>query len=235
MRRLGSAALCVLVAAACSSEISGAERGEELFRSTELSPTDLNVFSCADCHDVEPSGPLMGGGSSGYSLFGAANRSSYWGGDRSTLRDAVDACLLFFMKADALVPETEEARALYDYLISISPSDAPSDALPFTVVENVVDVARGDSTRGQQVYAEACERCHGDAFSASGSILRNTINLPGVTVTYPTDFPGIEPSLVVIEKVRHGRFFDIGGDMPLYSLEAMPDTDLGALLSFLEL
>ena len=61
------------------------------------------------------------------------------------------------------------------------------------------------------------------------------VNLPGVTADYPEDFPGVEPSLVVIEKVRHGRFFDIGGEMPLFSQEALSDEDLGALLAYLEL
>ena len=56
-----------------------------------------------------------------------------------------------------------------------------------------------------------------------------------ITETYPEDFPGVDPSLVVIEKVRHGRFFNIGGEMPLFSEEALSDDDLGALLSYLEL
>jgi thiosulfate dehydrogenase len=56
-----------------------------------------------------------------------------------------------------------------------------------------------------------------------------------VTADYPNQFPGVEPSLVVIEKVRHGRFFNIGGDMPLFSQEALSDEDLGALLAYLEL
>jgi thiosulfate dehydrogenase len=41
--------------------------------------------------------------------------------------------------------------------------------------------------------------------------------------------------VVVIEKTRHGRFFGVGGNMPLYSLEALSDEDLGALLAYLGL
>jgi thiosulfate dehydrogenase len=52
---------------------------------------------------------------------------------------------------------------------------------------------------------------------------------------YPAEFPGVDPSLVVIEKVRHGRFFGIGGEMPLFSSEALPDPALGDLLEYLEL
>ena len=42
---------------------------------------------------------------------------------------------------------------------------------------------------------------------------------------------GASPRLVVIEKVRHGQFFGVGGNMPLFSREAMSDADLGALLT----
>jgi thiosulfate dehydrogenase len=41
--------------------------------------------------------------------------------------------------------------------------------------------------------------------------------------------------LVFIEKVRHGGFLGYGGLMPPFSLEAMTDAELGALLSFLGL
>lgn len=223
-----------LAAAACTSEISGPERGRELFRSTELSPSSLNVFACATCHTAR-AGDEVSDGDPGYRLFGVTRRARFWGGDYDSPREAVDACLTFFMKGKALDPEDEDFHALFEYLVSISPDSAPSDPLPFSVVETVQDVDRGDPGRGQAVYERSCGRCHGAAFTASGSILRTEINLPGVTETYPDDFPGVDPSLVVIEKVRHGRFFNVGGDMPLFSLEAMSDADLGALLAYLEL
>lgn len=220
--------------AACGGEISGAERGAELFESRSLSPSDLNVFTCATCHSAEP-GDGPSDGEPGYRLFGAAARARYWGEDYAVLRDAVDACLVFFMKAEPLAPDDEDFHALYEYLLSITPDGAGDQPFPFTVVENVADVARGDAGRGEEVYRRACQECHGAAFSADGSILRTEVNLPGVAEHYPHEFPGVEPSLVVIEKVRHGRFFDIGGDMPLFSLEALSDDDLGALLAYLEL
>jgi thiosulfate dehydrogenase len=228
-------AAALSTAASCTSEVSGAERGQEVFASTSLSPSSLNVFACATCHTVEP-GESVSDGEAGYRLFGATARPRFWGGDYDTVREAVDACLRFFMKADdPLDPEAEEFHALYEYLVSISPDDAPADPFPFTVVETVLDVERGDAGRGQDVYARSCERCHGAAFSGDGTILRTPVDLPGITETYGDLFPGIDPSLVVIEKVRHGPFFNVGGDMPLFSLEAMSDDDLGALLSYLEL
>jgi thiosulfate dehydrogenase len=224
----------LFAAAACGGDISGAERGAEVFESTDLSPSDLNVFSCATCHTAdEGAGPTDG--HPGYRMFGVAARTRYWGEDYGLLRDAVDACLVFFMKGEPLDPEAEDFHALYEYLLSITPDGAPGDPYGFTVIENVEDVPRGDAGRGEEVYARSCQRCHGQAFSADGSILREEVNLPGVTESYPQEFPGVAPSLVVIEKVRHGRFFGIGGEMALFSEEALSDGDLGDLLSYLEL
>ena len=46
--------------------------------------------------------------------------------------------------------------------------------------------------------------------------------------------PG-EARFAVVEKLRHGRFFNIGGVMPLYSLEALSDQDVADLLAYLGL
>lgn len=231
----GAAALALALAACSAGDISGAERGEELFASTSLSPTSLNPFSCATCHSVEE-GDDVGNGEAGYGLFGVADRTRFWGGEYDSLAEAVDACLLYFMRAgESFDREDEDFHALYEYLLAISPDDEPIDPLPFTVVENVVDVDRGSPERGEAVYERSCLGCHGEAFTADGSILRTEVNLPDVTEDYLVLFPGIDPSLVVIEKVRHGRFFNIGGEMPPFSQEAMSDADLGDLLSYLEL
>jgi len=232
--RLGALAAALVAAACGGGEISGAERGEEIFDSASLSPSSLNVFACSTCHSAEE-GDDVSGGAPGYRLFGAVNRPRFWGEEFDSVREAVDACLLYFMKGDALDPEDEDFHALYEYLVSISPGDGPSEPLPFTVVENVVDVVRGNPARGEEVYEVACRGCHGAAFGAEGSILRTEVDLPAITEDYVVLFPGIDPSLVVIEKVRHGRFFNIGGEMPLFSQEALSDADLGALLSYLEL
>lgn len=228
-------ALLALAAAACGSEVSGAERGEELFDSTSLSPSDLNVFTCRTCHSTAP-GEAVSDGEAGYRLHGVTLRPRFWGADYDSVREAVDACLTYFMIApDTLDPEDPDFHALYEYLVSISPDGAPADPLPFTVVENVVDVDRGDAAQGERIYERSCRACHGEAFSADGSILREEINLPGITDTYGEMFPGVDPSLVVIEKIRHGRFFNVGGDMPLFSREVMSDEEVGHLLSYLEL
>lgn len=239
MRR---AALLLLALAACGGEISGADRGKELFRSTSLSESDLNVFSCADCHSTGE-GDHPSGGLPGYRMPGVAMRPLFWGDEYATLRDAIEPCRVYFMKGDRVEPEdladyyeSDDLHALYEYLLELSPPGSSDEPYPFTVVEQVADVERGDAAAGEAIYERSCEGCHGVAHAdADGSILRETVNLPEVTETYDTDFPGVDPSLVVIEKVRHGRFFNIGGDMPLFSLEALTDAQLGDLLAYLEL
>jgi thiosulfate dehydrogenase len=39
--------------------------------------------------------------------------------------------------------------------------------------------------------------------------------------------------LVFIEKTRHGGFLNYGGEMPPFSLETLPDTDLSDILEAL--
>ena len=43
------------------------------------------------------------------------------------------------------------------------------------------------------------------------------------------------PALPTIAKVRNGKFYNIGGVMPLYSVEALSDTSLADILAHLTL
>jgi thiosulfate dehydrogenase len=140
----------------------------------------------------------------------------------------------FMRGVSPLTPEDPKSRALYEYLAEISPNrQAP--ALPFTVVKDIQDVPRGNARRGGEVYRAACQTCHGETHTGKGRLTQLASILPEVTDAYGTLFPGVPKQLVVIEKVRHGQFFGVGGSMPLYSLEALSDEDLGALLAFLGL
>ncbi|MBX5484795.1 MAG: cytochrome C oxidase Cbb3, partial [Myxococcaceae bacterium] len=58
---------------------------------------------------------------------------------------------------------------------------------------------------------------------------------PEITETYPTTFPGVNPRLVIIEKIRHGQFFGVGGNMPLYGREMLSDEQVADLLAYLGL
>ena len=163
-------------------------------------------------------------------------RTSTWGGKTLHLLDAVNSCLVYFMRADALDSESSSGRQLYEYLWSITPDGADPVPQPFTIIENIVSVPLGNPVAGEAVYAAACRRCHGEAHTGRGSIITPTpFVLPESTSEYDATFPGIPPGLLVIEKVRHGGFFGLGGVMAPYSLEAMSDEQLGDLLAFLGL
>lgn len=208
--------------------------GEQLFRDPRLSESSFNAFACATCHPVTPAADPSSL-PPGYSLYNATARPSWWGGYSAKLLDAVNFCYLYFMRGlRPLSKDDPRSRALYEYLASIS-SVQSEPALPLTIARDVVDVPRGSTARGAEVYRGACQVCHGEPYSARGRISEDAPDLPGITRSYPSDFPGFPPALVVIEKVRHGQFFGVGGNMPLFSREALSDEDLGALLAFLGL
>ncbi len=223
------------LAAGCGDEPESAvEYGERLFNDSRLSESGFNSFSCATCHAVTPT-PPAGRLDSGYSLWDSAFRDSWWGGYETRLLDAVNFCYVSFMRGVRPLPEdSPQSRALYEYLVSLSP-DRTTEPRPFTVVKNITDVPRGDTGRGAEVYRAACQSCHGETHTGAGRLTDTASVLPEVTAEYAQLFPNVPPSLVVIEKVRHGPFFGVGGTMPLYSLEALSDEDLGALLAFLGL
>jgi len=220
--------------AGCGGTTQAADFGEELFQDSRLSESQFNSFSCSTCH-ATTAAPEPGRILAGYTLHNAASRPSWWGGYETRLLDAVNFCYVSFMRGvTPLAPEEDKSRALYEYLVRISP-DAESPALPFTVVKDVVDVPRRDAARGAEVYRAACQTCHGEPNTGKGRLTQLASVLPNVVEEYDELFPGVPRSLVVIEKVRHGQFFGVGGNMPLYSREALSDEDLGALLAFLGL
>ncbi|HEX8825261.1 MAG TPA: cytochrome c, partial [Archangium sp.] len=104
-----------------------------------------------------------------------------------------------------------------------------------TLVKDITDVPRGNAEWGADVYRSACQDCHGEAHTGQGRKTELAPILPEVSHHYGELFPGVSPGVVFIEKVRHGRFFGVGGNMPPYSREALSDKDLGALLAYLGL
>ena len=38
---------------------------------------------------------------------------------------------------------------------------------------------------------------------------------------------------IMIEKIRHGKFFGIGGNMPLYSTETLSDGEVADIVAYL--
>jgi thiosulfate dehydrogenase len=235
MRR--AALLFVLLLGACAQppeprvvDVSGREKGRVLFNDPRFSPSVFNALSCATCHAVADAGTWL---PSGYDLRGVTLRPRTWGGNERDLLSAVNVCLVYFMRGQPLTRDDAQGKALYEYLQSLAGGD--SLPRPMTVVRNPVDVPRGDVGRGAAVYENACRSCHGARDTGEGRITPLASILPNVKDEYPALFPGIPPAVVFVEKVRHGQFFGVGGNMPFFSTEALGDEDLGALLAWLGL
>jgi len=230
-------AILAVVSAACHDEIDAVENGRNLFRNpTGISSSTQHKLACSACHQTEET-PDPNRKDAGFNLHGVVARTAFWGGGTDTMREAVDACLTFFMRSlEPLDPESEEGISLWAYLESITPEDAPSDPLPMTVVSNVELIPLGDATRGEELYRETCVRCHGQPHTGDGRIDDKAEILPDFArEEYPVLFPEFDPNEVVIEKVRHGRFYNTPGVMPPYALEALSDEELGDILAFFDL
>jgi thiosulfate dehydrogenase len=215
-------------------EVPASRFGARLFRDPGLSTSPFNAFSCATCHAVERGAPayLSGRYDPAPNLAGVVSRPSWWGGYETRLLDAINVCLDEFMGGRRLAPDEDRARQLYAYL---EENDNPqaSAAVPFTIVRQVgvLKAVRGDPTRGRALYEAACVRCHGAPHSGSGRLTpRATIVPEGTIAAFPNDARS-----AVEEKIRHGKFFGIGGVMPLYPREALSDLEVADLLAYLGL
>ena len=228
--------LFLLFAIGCGP-IEAKDRGQDLFADAKLARSPSNVFACSTCHDTAPqemNGPRRQDERiySGYTVFGAVGRKSYWGGDFALLLDAVNFCLTEFMRGTKLDGKNQDGLALLAYLRSLSPDmDA---AKPLSIVKNIsaaylAALPVGDGTRGEAVYRNACAVCHGDIHSGSGRLGPYVSIVPDDTIA---GF-GTQARAIIAEKIRHGKFFGIGGNMPLYSLEALSEKELSDLLSYL--
>jgi thiosulfate dehydrogenase len=234
---VGAALLAAL--AGCDELVPAAELGARLLRDPWLSTSPFNRWSCATCHRVEPPGGLPaadvdgrhpGPILAGYGLADSVNRPSWWGGDQVILLDAVNFCLSTFMGGRPLAADEERARRIYEYLVSVSPEPA-LPALPVTVVRTILNLSdmAGDAARGQDLYDRGCRSCHGDAHTGNGRNDVRAVIIPESTVAVF----GAQARAAVVEKVRHGRFFHVGGFMPFYSLEVISDAELVDILAFL--
>lgn len=223
--------LC-LALGACDEEggvtIASATRGRAVFADPGFSASQFNVFSCATCHATTfdaPPGVAV-------SLAGTTRRAGWWGGQVRTLYEAADFCWVYFMRGfPGIEREDEDARALFDYLGTLG-GDADLPALPLTIVEAIVDPGPGDATRGAAVYDRACRGCHGDPHTGEGRLGPDVVVIPESSQEL-ADRLAVDVRLVLAEKVRHGQFFGVGGNMPFYPRELMSDAELADLLAFL--
>ncbi len=229
-------ALTLVLTAACAGTQTAEEAGRAAFADASLSTSPLNRWSCATCHTVgqrtgpaiedRRPGPLL----PGYDLAQAPLRARWWGGDRTRFLDAVNVCVKDFMGGAPLTESDERARAVEAYLLDV---DGEASAWPLTIVKNIDALAgvEADAGRGAEAWRRSCRGCHGEPRTGKGRTDTRTSIVPDATVAaFPT-----QARAAVVEKVRHGRYFNIGGRMPPYSLEALGDGDLADILAYLGL
>ncbi|MCC7542602.1 MAG: c-type cytochrome [Deltaproteobacteria bacterium] len=227
--RLWVACLAVVVLASSCDERTAIERGEALFRSPDASPSPTNTISCRTCHApaAVPANQILSGGS----LAGVVGRPSFWGGRVRDLREAVNDCLRFFMRhpsAEGLSMDDERGLDLLAYLESLAAG--PSDVVPFTVPLDVVDIASGDAVRGRALFDAGCHVCHGAPSTGDQRLVPQAAVIPDETIAEH----GVELGRAfTVGKVRHAQFFGIGGDMPPFSFEVLPDDQLADILAYL--
>ncbi len=214
--------------------------GRALVNDPDFSGSEFNVFACTTCHTTTAADD--GGVAS--TLYGAVDRESWWGGSMASLSEAVDFCYVYFMRGFPKLDATsEDGRALYEYLATLS-SGAALPTRPMTVVEAVYDPTApgepeengggiaGDAEAGAEVYERACAVCHGEKSTGVGRLGPNVVVIPEASEEFARD-NNVPLRLVLTEKVRHGQFFGVGGNMPLYPLERMSDEELADLLEYL--
>lgn len=222
--------VAAMTGAACGP-IDAADAGRELFANPRLSISPSNAFACATCHATTPDGSEETK-FSGYTLLGVSKRPMLWGDRYTQLIDAVNFCLTEFMRGEKLDMTNKNGLSLLAYLQSLD--GGPATARPLTVVQNINDVylatlPPGDSGRGERLYDATCAICHGDVHSGKGRLDSRVSIIPDDTIK---GF-GAQARAVTIEKIRHGKFFGIGGNMPFYSLEALSDAELSDIVTFL--
>jgi len=211
--------------------IAGATRGRQVFADPGFSASRFNVFSCATCHATTSDAPP----GVAVSLADVTRREAWWGGKVRTLLDASDFCWVYFMRGfPSIDGESDDARALFDYLASLSTGAGtdPLPTLPLTAVETIVEPAPGDATHGSTVYDRACRVCHGDPHTGAGRIGPAVVVIPEASQDLAEEL-GVDIRLVLTEKVRHGQFFGVGGNMPFYPLEQLSESELADLLEYL--
>jgi thiosulfate dehydrogenase len=225
-----------LLAAGCGGGPAGApspaEHGRALFASGALSPSKLNEFTCATCHDAGVGAVASERREPGAAMAGVTRRPSFWGGQENDLLRSIDDCRALFMEAEApLDPADPDADALYAYLDGLAPGDV--DPVPFTVVRSIADVPRGDASSGQFLFAQSCAACHGAMHTGAGRLDARVPALPDETLAAHASYGAAAQRLVFIEKIRHGGFLGYGGDMPPFSLEVLPDAAVSDILEAL--
>lgn len=227
-----------LLALSCGGEVrdgTAVELGAALAANPRVTRSQYNPFACLTCHAVRDAGDRI---LPGAPLRGAAGRTSFWGGEVTHLREAVERCWVGFMRGDARDLDGRDGQAIAAWLDSLTPAGSTEGtaAVPQTWVTTVRDLGPGgDPTRGRAVWQRACAYCHGALDTAAGRLAPLVSRLPGDTLAEHCDddisvagYTDRQAYIrgIVAEKTRHGSFLGYAGAMPPFSREALSDDDL---------
>jgi len=240
MRR--ALALCLL-ALSCSGEVrdgTAVELGASLAANPRVTRSQYNPFACLTCHAVRPGGDRA---LPGAPLQGAARRPSFWGGEVTHLREAVQRCWVDFMRGDARDLDARDGQAISAWLESLAPAGSTEGTAPVprTWSRTIRDPgATGDPAQGRVAWQRACAYCHGALDTGAGRLAEFVSVLPAATLAEHCDddiavagYTDRQAYIrgIIAEKTRHGSFLGYAGAMPPFAVEALSDDDLRHIAS----
>jgi thiosulfate dehydrogenase len=213
---------------------SYAEYGARLARDATIADNRYNAFTCLTCH-AEHASDAATRIYPGAVLEGAAVRTAWWGGAALDLHTAVEYCFTHFMGGPPLDPNSDTAQALNAWLMDLAAHAPTADTtpVPFTVPATATDLPIGDATRGEAIYARACQPCHAGLNATSGR-LGTSSRIPQDTLTTHLATYGAACTRVTfVEKIRHGSFLGLAGVMPPFSMETLSNEQVSDVLAYL--
>jgi ubiquinol-cytochrome c reductase cytochrome c subunit len=190
----GVAVLAVALVPATSGATSGARAQTGGQSAQQRLGREIYLESCAACHGPDPNGPsaystvpsLRDVGGAAAVDWAVRTGRMPW---RSTKGPVIQRGKSHFSEAETLALDAYVGEAVGDTLIP------------------PVDPAKGDLTRGQQAYAQACAACHG--MNGAGSALGGDNIAPTMLGVSPLD---------VAEAIKVGPGqMPPGGGLPNYS------------------
>lgn len=220
---VGVVGLLGVAAVGCDPSLPAvADRGTVLFQQPVAGG---NSFACATCHaEMEPAADGLR--RVGHPLSGAVRRPTFKNGELTELRDAVNSCLVEWMRAEPLEEADPDWAALRGYLEAIDDPESSADAVTFEIVPPPDDLTGGAVDAGRETFNHTCSTCHG--VDAVGTVRAPSLvgsGLEAVTIAARTRLSG-NPGSEVYEGLT-------GGAMPFWSLSRLSEPELLDVVAYL--
>jgi thiosulfate dehydrogenase len=99
----------------------------------------------------------------------------------------------------------------------------------FCDIDNGADWA----TTGADLFQRGCANCHGALHSGDGRLGPTVSLITDESISNHGTAPVTGARAITIEKIRHGKFFMVGGNMAPYGLEYLTDAQVGEILGYM--